>query len=117
MAAAVTVNYTVTGTAAVGQDHTLASGVVTFSGRNGANRRIIRLPIKDDTLIELDETVILELTAPSNAFLGARSTYTHTILASDALHRLRGGTIATARAVDLATRPRQILADFLSDRC
>lgn len=114
VAAVVTVNYTVTGTATPGQDHTLAAGVVTFAGRNGANRRVIRLRINDDNLIEPDETVIVELTNPSHASLGPRTTYTHTILASDApAPDHAGGSIATARAVDLATRPRQILADFL----
>ncbi len=114
VAALVTVEYVVSGTATSGRDHQLTSGVLRFVGRDGANRRIIRLPILDDNAIEPDETVVVELINPSHAQLGPRPVYTHTILASDApAPDYAGGTLATARVVDLATRPRQILSDFL----
>jgi hypothetical protein len=114
-AAIVTVNYTVSGTATAGQDHLLASGVLSFANRGGrANlpRARIRLPIVDDSVIEPDETVIVQLTSASNAMLGPNTVYTHTILASDApAPDHAGSSPATARFVDLVTQPRQILDD------
>jgi Concanavalin A-like lectin/glucanases superfamily/Regulator of chromosome condensation (RCC1) repeat/Calx-beta domain/Thrombospondin type 3 repeat len=112
----VTVSYTVSGTATAGQDHQLAAGVLSFAGRNRFNQasRRVRLPIVDDTTIEPDETVVVELTGPTNAVLGPRPSHTHTILASDApAPDFTGNTIETARFVDLSTRPRQVVADFL----
>lgn len=112
----VTVNYTVTGTATAGQDYLLASGVLKFTNRAAGNAgsRRIRLQILDEALIEPDETIVIELTNPVNAFLGPRSTYTHTILASDApAPDYAGNTVASARAVDLKKQPRQVLPDFL----
>lgn len=112
----VTVNYTVTGSATPGQDFLLASGSLSFVNRTGENasRRRIRLQIRDDERIEPDETVVIHLASPVNALLGPRSSYTHTILASDApAPDYAGGTIGSARAVDLRTQPRQIIEDFL----
>jgi hypothetical protein len=112
----VSVSYTVSGTTTFGQDHVLAAGVLSFVDRTGASvpRRRIRLETLDDRLIEPDETIVVQLTNPSNAILGPRATYTHTILASDApAPDYTGNTIETARFVDLAKQPRQIIADFL----
>jgi Concanavalin A-like lectin/glucanases superfamily/Calx-beta domain/Thrombospondin type 3 repeat len=80
----VTVNYTVSGTATAGHDYVLASGVLSFAnhGLNGSLQRL-RLQIRDDTQFEPQETVIIRLTNPVHAYLGARDTYTYTILASD----------------------------------
>src|SRR5262245_6059527 len=111
----VTVNYTVAGSASPGQYFLLASGTLSFVNRTGENasRRRIRLQIRDDERIEPDETVVIQLTSPVNALLGPRSSYTHTILASDApAPDYAGSTIGSARAVDLRTEPRQIIEDF-----
>jgi len=113
---AVRVDYVVTGTATPGVDHLLSSGVLNFTARGGATAtiRTIHLAIRDDGAVEPDETVVIELTDATNAFLGPRRVYTHTILASDApAADFAGNTIATARPVDLMTRPRQILMDYL----
>jgi hypothetical protein len=114
----VTVSYTVSGTATAGQDYVLAAGTLNFFNRTGENaaRRRIRLEILDESRIEPDETVIIQLTNPVNATLGVRPAYTHTILASDApAPDYTGNTIATARDVNLKTRPRQVIQDFLYD--
>lgn len=113
---AVTVNYVTSGSAAVGTDHQLGSGTLSFVNRNGAvsTRERIRVPLLDDRRIEPEETITIELTDPVNAMLGAIRVYTHTILASDApAPDSIGNTIATARFVDLVKQPRQILTDFI----
>jgi hypothetical protein len=115
-AAIVSVDYAVSGTATWGQDHLLASGTLSFANRGGrANlpQARIQLRILDDGLIEPDETVVVQLTGASNAMLGPSTVRTHTILASDApAPDYAGDSIGTARVVDLATQPRQILSDF-----
>ena len=76
-----TVNYTVTGTATNGSDYTLDNGTATIIAGNTSTT--IELPITDDTLKELDETVILTLSNPTNAILGTNTEYTYTIVDND----------------------------------
>ena len=66
----VTVDYTVTGTATgSGTDYTLANDTLTISA--GATSGTITIgSIADDSLDEVDETVIVTLSNPSNATLG-----------------------------------------------
>ncbi len=116
LVANVSVDYTVSGTATPGTDHTLASGTLHFTtGRgNTVDHLVIRLPIIDDQRIEPDETVIVTLTNPVNALLGPHPVYTHTILASDApAPDYAGDTMASARFLDLAKQPRQVISDLL----
>jgi hypothetical protein len=80
----VTVNYAVTAGTATGGgvDYTLASGTLTFNP--GVTEQIITVQVVDDELDEFDETIVISLSSPSNATLGAPSTHTYTILDNDA---------------------------------
>ncbi len=80
----VTVNYAVTGTAtAGGTDHTTVGGTITFNpGDQDFQQQIVG--IVDDLLDEENETIILTLSSPSNATLGAQTTHTYTITDNDA---------------------------------
>ena len=75
----VTVDYTVTGTATGnGVDYTLADGTLTISAGN-INNNITITNIVDDLLVEGDETIIVTLSNPINATLGANTVHTYTI--------------------------------------
>ena len=79
----VTVNYTVTGTATgSGTDYTLANGSLTINA--GLTSGSISIAgIVNDSLDELDETVIVTLSSPTNATLGSDSVHTYTIIDND----------------------------------
>ena len=79
----VTVDYAVTGTATgSGTDYTLANGTLTISA--GATSGTITIAsIVDDALDEVNETVIVTLSNPSNATLGSDSVHTYTITDND----------------------------------
>jgi hypothetical protein len=65
----VTVNYaTANGTAIADEDYTEASGTLTFAPGDTSEHIIV--PIINDTVDELDETVQLSLNSPTNAILG-----------------------------------------------
>ena len=72
----VTVDYTVTGTATgSGTDFTLANGTLTIPAGNTSGTITIA-GIIDDALDEVDETVIVTLSNPSNATLGSDDAHT-----------------------------------------
>ncbi len=75
----VTVDYAVTGGTATGggADYTLAAGTLTFAP--GQTARTVDVIIVDDPLDEIDETVIVTLSNPSRATLGATAVHTLTI--------------------------------------
>ena len=79
----VTVDYAVTGTATgLGADFTLADGTDTINaGETSGSITIAN--IIDDSLKEVDETVIVTLSNPSNATLGSDSVHTYTIIDND----------------------------------
>lgn len=78
----VTVSYTVSGTASSGSDYTsLSSGVVTIPA--GQTTTSIPFAIIDDGDREPNETIVLTLSSPTSAVLGANDTYTYTILDND----------------------------------
>ena len=79
----VTVDYVVTGTASgSGTDYTLADDTLTISA--GATSGTITIAgIVDDGLDEVNETVIVTLSNPSNATLGSDSVHTYTINDND----------------------------------
>jgi hypothetical protein len=78
-----TVQYTVSnGSAVLGSDYQAASGTFTFSG--GANTGTISFPIVNDSIIESDETVIINLTsATPGARIGSPATAVVTIMNDD----------------------------------
>jgi uncharacterized protein (DUF2141 family) len=90
-ASTVTVGYTTAnGTATAGSDYTATSGVVTFNP--GATSATILVPILGDTLVEPDETFLVNLSNPVNATLG-NAQATGTILNDD-------GTTTTEFIID-----------------
>ena len=79
----VTVNYAVTGTATgSGTDYTLANGTLTISA-GSTSGTITIASIVDDSADEVNETVILTLSSPTNATLGSDSVHTYTITDND----------------------------------
>ncbi|HIF41228.1 MAG TPA: hypothetical protein EYQ74_09035, partial [Planctomycetes bacterium] len=75
----VTVDYAVTGgTATNGADYTLASGTLSIPCMQTAGA--IPLTLLDDLCDEYDETVMVTLSSPSGATLGAQSSMTLTIV-------------------------------------
>ena len=79
----VTVNYSVTGTATgSGTDYTLANGTLTISA-GSTSGTITIANIVDDSADEVNETVILTLSSPTNATLGSDSVHTYTITDND----------------------------------
>lgn len=79
----VTVQYAVVGGTATGggADYTLASGMVTFTP--GDTTEQIPLAVVEDCANEPAETVVVQLSAPAGATLGATTTHTYTILDDD----------------------------------
>ncbi|MDC3012198.1 Ig-like domain-containing protein [SAR86 cluster bacterium] len=79
----VTVGYAVTGTATgSGTDYTLANGTLTISA--GATSGTISIAgIVDDTLDEVNETIIISLSNPTNANPGSILVHTYTITDND----------------------------------
>ena len=78
----ITVDYAVSGgTASNGLDYVLAPGTLTFAP--GETNRVVTLSVTNDANDEADETVLLELSNPSNAALGATNTHSYTILDDD----------------------------------
>lgn len=78
----VTVNYTMSaGSATSGVDFTPASGVLTFAP--GQTSQTITILLVNDVLFEWNETVLLALSTPVNATLGAQHTATVYIVSDD----------------------------------
>jgi hypothetical protein len=77
----VTVNYTVTGGTATGGgvDYVLSAGTVVFDPNEITNEIPIEV-ISDSNDAEPIETIIIELSSPTNAHLGSIIEYTHTIV-------------------------------------
>jgi len=79
---AVTVHYaTSNGTATAGSDYTATSGTLTFAV--GEVTKTFAVQVSNDTLDELDETVTVTLSAPTNASLGTPNPTAITILDND----------------------------------
>lgn len=79
----VTVDFAVGGGSANGGgvDYTLAAGTLTFAP--GDTSEIISIVIVDDLLDELDETIVVDLSNPSNATLGAPISHAYTVVDDD----------------------------------
>src|SRR5207237_3645264 len=79
----VTVDYAVNGGTATGGgvDYTLASGTLSFAP--GVTNQNIALAVVNDALAEPNETVLVAVSTPTNATLGAIGTHTYTIIDDD----------------------------------
>jgi hypothetical protein len=98
---AVTVPFTVGGTAGSPGDYTITASPVTIPA--GSTTGTITVTVVNDTVVEPSETVIVTLGAPTNAVLGAISAHTVTITDNDVtltvLFAGRGfGTVTTQGA-------------------
>ncbi|PPD58057.1 Calx-beta domain-containing protein [Dehalogenimonas etheniformans] len=84
VATTVTVQYSVTGGTAGGSgvDYTPASGTLTFAP--GVTSQNIPITVAHDSLDEPNETIVVSLSSPVNAVLGAPTTHTYTINDDDA---------------------------------
>lgn len=95
----VTVDYAVTGGTASGDgvDYTLAGGTAKIPA--GTLKVLIPVAVVDDTIgAESDETLIVTLSNPKNAELGAKSSTTYTIADNDSPDKEPAATVAAASA-------------------
>ncbi|WP_128575154.1 S8 family serine peptidase [Microcystis panniformis] len=82
LSSALTVNYTLAGTATPGVDYTgTTPNTVTFLA--GSPTATITLPTKDDLLSDPSETIITKITAPAGYTISGPDTATATILDND----------------------------------
>lgn len=102
----ITVDYVVSGTAAVGSDHSLSSGSVVIG--SGSISSVISLPIIDDSDSEVSETVIVELQTSANFNLGANTTFTYTIIDNDPFGSTGPGGVGDATINELWLRANDI---------
>ena len=111
----VTVAYAVGGgSATLGTDFTL-DRIRTLTFRPGQTRKFISFTTINDALYEGDETAIIELSSPTNAFLGGQLRHRVTIVDNDPQPPPvdPGPNSATPLAIDLATLPRQSYQQFI----
>jgi len=82
----VTVDYAVTGGTATGGgvDYTLDAGTLTFNA--GETTKTISIAIVNDGVDEQNETIVVELSNPSNAKLGDLTEFTYTIIDPSSLN-------------------------------
>ncbi|MBP9887526.1 MAG: Ig-like domain-containing protein [Leptospiraceae bacterium] len=106
-----TVTYSVTGTATSGIDFTMANGTLTFTSA-GATTQNISFTVINDNLNELDETIVISLSAGSNSTIGANATYTYTILDEDPLPTINftAATQSVTESIGTATITVQLSA-------
>ena len=94
-AAAVTVDYAVTGgTATNGTDFAITNGTLTFA--IGETVKVIPNTITNDLTVESNETIILTLSNPTGAALSPNTVFTYTITDDDAATVTIAATDATA---------------------
>lgn len=98
---AITVPFTVTGTAANPADHRLAAGTLSFA--IGATSASASFQVIDDTVFEGNETVIATLGTPTNATLGTVVARTVTITDNEALPVVQWSAASQSRAENIGT--------------
>ena len=110
----VTVAYAVGGgSATLGTDFKLLGTTLTF--RPGEMRKFIPFSTINDVAYEGNETAIIELSSPTNAFLGEQTRHRVTIVDNDPQPPPvdPGQSAATALAIDLATLSRQSFQQYI----
>lgn len=80
-AASVTASTTTGGSATAGSDYTTTTTTLSWAANDSADK-ILEVPLLADSELEENETVLLQLSAPTGANLGGQSTATLTILES-----------------------------------
>ena len=98
--AALTVSYTVTGTATAGSDYTSLGTSISFAA--GSSTATLTVTPLQDTLVEADETVILTLASGTDYTLGTPSSATVTLTSDDSntytvtasANPMAGGTVS-----------------------
>lgn len=103
-AVALTVNYSMSGTATSGSDYSALSGNVTI-GIGAASATIAVAPI-NDTLVEANETVIATLSASAAYMVGSPANATVTIVSDDVNTNLPTVTISAPTATAREARRR-----------
>lgn len=98
---AITVPYTVSGTATSATDYTLTAGTITIGP--GQTTASIPLAILDDGLNETNETVIVTLGSPTHATLGTPSSLTTTIIDNDGAPTLYVSDVSVSESAGQAT--------------
>ncbi len=81
----ITLPFSLSGSAIGGGVDYLLTGTNPLTIPAGSSSGAITLNVQDDTLNEADKTLIVTLTAPTNATLGAITTHTATIVDNDSL--------------------------------
>ncbi|MFM6628743.1 MAG: Calx-beta domain-containing protein, partial [Microcystis panniformis] len=93
LSSALTVNYTLAGTATLGSDYNDPSlGQATFAA--GADKATITLPTIDDSVVDPSETIITKITAPAGYTISGPDTATATIIDDDL------GTLTLGKTID-----------------
>ena len=84
----VTVQYTISGTATGGgTDHALGNGTLTIPALSTSTQ--ITIPgIIDDSIFESDETILITLSSPTGATLGATSSHAYSITDNEPMPKL-----------------------------
>ena len=100
-------SYTLSGTATGGgTDYTLADGTVTVTAGNTSTN--INAIITNDIVEELSETMILTLSAPTNASLGTNTVFTYTIQNTSAVGITGPGGVGQSSTNVLWLRPEEL---------
>ncbi|WP_159293787.1 S8 family serine peptidase [Microcystis aeruginosa] len=110
LSSALTVNYTLAGTATLGSDYNDPSlGKATFLA--GADKATITLPTIDDSVVDSSETIISKITAPAGYTISGPDTATATIIdndfttyfSDDFANNSKGWTLGTEWQIGAAT--------------
>ncbi|GAB5525276.1 MAG: hypothetical protein Roseis2KO_31480 [Roseivirga sp.] len=100
-------SFAVTGTATgSGTDYTLADGTITISA--GSTTANINAIIVNDVIEEVSETMILTLSAPTDATLGTNTVHTYTILNNPVFGFTGPGGVGNASTNVLWVRPEEL---------
>ncbi|WP_185096823.1 Calx-beta domain-containing protein [Chitinophaga barathri] len=98
---AITVNYTISGTATSGADYVALSGTALIPA--GQNAVSVTVPVSDDQLIEIDETVILTVTNGSStsfAFTASTTNAAATVNITDNDNTAANRTLSVTKTTD-----------------
>jgi hypothetical protein len=97
-----TINYaTANGTATAGSDYTATSGTLSFAANEMS--KTFNVPITDDTTIESNETITLNLSSPSGVTLGNPNTAVLTVVDNDSAVQFSQTSYTVSEGAGFAT--------------